>query len=44
MLSAGATIVQALEPAPWSALYGMLKDRFGIIWVLDVVARYESHR
>jgi PhnB protein len=41
-LSAGATIVQTLEPAPWSALYGMLKDRFGVVWVLDVLAAYNK--
>lgn len=35
-LSRGATILQPLEPSGWSALYGMLKDRFGITWVLDV--------
>lgn len=35
-LSAGATIVQAIGPSGWSPLYGMLKDRFGITWVLDV--------
>jgi PhnB protein len=35
-LSEGATIVQDLGPAAWSPLYGMLKDRFGVTWVLDV--------
>lgn len=37
-LSDGATIVQPLAPAGWSPLYGMLKDRFGVTWVLDVEA------
>jgi PhnB protein len=37
-LAAGATIVQDLAPAGWSALYGMLRDRFGVVWVLDVGA------
>lgn len=32
----GATILQDLAPAAWSPLYGMLKDRFGVTWVLDV--------
>jgi PhnB protein len=36
-LSEGATVVRPLEPAPWAALYGMLKDRFGVVWVVDVV-------
>lgn len=36
-LSAGATIVSDLAPAPWGTpLYGMLRDRFGVVWVLDV--------
>ena len=37
-LAADATILQPLGPAGWSPLYGMLKDRFGISWVLDVEA------
>ena len=37
-LSEGATVVQPLGPAGWSVLYGMLKDRFGVTWVLDVLA------
>jgi len=41
-LSAGSTIVQPLEPAQWAPLYGMLKDRFGIVWVLDVAAPYNG--
>jgi PhnB protein len=39
-LAAGATIMRPLEPAQWSPLYGMLKDRFGVVWVLDVAAQY----
>ena len=41
-LSDGATVVLPLAPAQWSPLYGMLKDRFGVIWVLDVAAPYDS--
>ncbi|GAA5082458.1 PhnB protein [Thermocatellispora tengchongensis] len=41
-LSAGATIVQPLAPAQWAPLYGMLKDRFGIVWVVDVVSEYSG--
>jgi PhnB protein len=39
-LSAGATILRPLEKAQWSPLYGMLKDRFGVVWVLDVAVQY----
>jgi PhnB protein len=32
----GGSVVHPLGPAKWSPLYGMLKDRFGVTWVLDV--------
>lgn len=35
-LAEGATVLQDLAPAGWSPLYGMLRDRFGVTWVLDV--------
>lgn len=35
-LADGATIIVPLAPAGWSPLYGMLKDRFGVTFVLDV--------
>ena len=35
-LTDGATIQQRLARAPWSALYGMLTDRFGVTWVVDL--------
>lgn len=35
----GATIIQKLGPAMWSPLYGMLKDRFGVTWVMDVAVK-----
>ncbi len=41
-LSEGATVVQPLEPAQWAPLYGMLKDRFGVTWVVDVVSEYDA--
>ena len=37
-LSDGATVIVPLAASPWAPLYGMLKDRFGITWVLDVAA------
>ncbi len=41
-LSADATVVVPLAPAGWAPLYGMLRDRFGVTWVLDVEAPYEA--
>ncbi|MEV4167544.1 VOC family protein [Nonomuraea dietziae] len=41
-LSAGATIAQPLAPAQWAPLYGMLTDRFGVVWVVDVVSEYNG--
>lgn len=41
-LSVGATVVQPLEPARWAPLYGMLEDRYGVVWVLDVVSEYNG--
>lgn len=37
-LAAGATIVEPLAASAWSAGFGMLTDRFGVTWVLDVQA------
>ncbi|MFI9558026.1 VOC family protein [Nonomuraea endophytica] len=39
-LSEGATVQQPLGPAQWAPLYGMLTDRFGVTWVVDVVSEY----
>ena len=37
-LSDGASILQELAPSPWAPAYGMLTDRFGVTWVVDVAA------
>ena len=41
-LSDGATIIQDPGPAGWSPLYGMLKDRYGVTWVLDVAVEHRA--
>ncbi|MFJ8112942.1 VOC family protein [Streptomyces sp. NPDC096132] len=41
-LAEGSTVVRPLEPAQWAPLYGMLTDRFGVTWVLDVAAPYNG--
>lgn len=37
-LAEGATIVEPLAASAWSAGFGMLTDRFGVTWVLDVAS------
>jgi PhnB protein len=41
-LSAGATVVIPMGPAGWAPAYGMLRDRFGVVWVVDVVSGYNA--
>ncbi|WP_238940666.1 VOC family protein [Pseudoroseomonas ludipueritiae] len=38
----GGTIVRSPAEASLSPLYGMVRDRFGITWVLDVQAAYPA--
>ncbi|MCO1657025.1 VOC family protein [Pseudonocardia humida] len=37
-LAEGASIIEPLGASAWSAGFGMLTDRFGVTWVLDVEA------
>ncbi len=39
-LREGGKILQPLAPSAWTPLYGMVEDRFGITWVLDVAVAY----
>lgn len=39
-LAEGATIIEPLAASAWSPGFGMLTDRFGVTWVLDVEAAY----
>lgn len=39
-LAEGAEIIEPLAASAWSPGFGMLTDRFGITWVLDVQAAY----
>lgn len=39
-LAEGATIIEPLAQSQWAALFGMLTDRFGVTWVVDVVLPY----
>ena len=35
-LSAGGTVVMPLEKAPWGDTFGMLKDKFGVDWMVNI--------
>ena len=39
-LAKEGTVKAPLEPSGWAPLYGMVTDRFGITWVLDVAVAY----
>lgn len=38
-LSEGGTVPQPLEPAPWGDEFGMLVDKFGINWLVNISAQ-----
>ena len=35
-LSAGASVEQPLETSPWGDTFGMLTDRFGVRWMVNI--------
>lgn len=39
-LADGATIIEPFAASAWSPGFGMLTDRFGVTWVIDVQAAY----
>jgi PhnB protein len=41
-LAERSTVIVPIAPAQWAPLYGMLKDPFGVTWVVDVVAEYDA--
>ncbi|ANY06280.1 VOC family protein [Pseudonocardia sp. HH130630-07] len=41
-LSDGGTVVEPLGPAQWAPAFGMVTDRFGVTWILDVVAAHDA--
>ena len=36
LTSTGATVEMPFEQAPWGDHYGQVKDRFGVLWQIDV--------
>jgi PhnB protein len=39
-LSAGAAILQPLEKAPWGDTFGMLTDKFGVRWLVNIAGQH----
>jgi PhnB protein len=40
-LSAGGTIGMPLEKAPWGDMFGMLTDKFGVAWMVNITGHKE---
>lgn len=38
-LVAGGTVVEPLEKAPWGDTFGMLIDRFGVNWMVNIAGQ-----
>lgn len=38
-LAAGARIEQSLEQAPWGDAFGMLTDKFGVGWMVNITGK-----
>jgi PhnB protein len=34
------TVIEPFGPAPWTPAFGMLADRYGVTWILDVAAAW----
>jgi PhnB protein len=41
-LSDGADIIEKYGPSQWAPGFGMLTDRFGVTWILDVAVAYTA--
>jgi len=39
-LVVGSTVIEVLAPSAFSPAYGMLRDAFGVTWVLDVAVAH----
>lgn len=42
VLSEGATVGMPLSAAPWGDTFGMLDDRFGIRWLVNILGKKSS--
>jgi PhnB protein len=42
LLAGGGTQVEPLVTAPWGDRFGMLTDRFGILWMVNISGEQQS--
>jgi PhnB protein len=40
-LAAGGTVIEPLAIAPWGDLFGMVTDKYGVLWLVNGVAPKE---
>jgi PhnB protein len=38
-LAAGGTVTMPLEKAPWGDTFGMLTDKFGVPWLVNIAGQ-----
>ena len=43
-LSAGGNIEMPITDSPWGSYFGMLRDKYGIEWMVDYDAKYKGQR
>lgn len=41
-LSDGAAVIEPFGPAQWGPAFGMLTDRYGVTWIVDVAAHQRT--
>jgi PhnB protein len=41
-LSSGGTVVMPLEKAPWGDTFGMLTDKFGVNWMVNIAGQQRN--
>jgi PhnB protein len=42
-LSEGGTVEMPIGDSPWGSYFGMLRDKYGIEWMVDFDTKYKGH-